>query len=316
MSIISESNEDFIIVTNQKTLYLFFSELYGQNKLIFNEPFKLKGVKRLFFYLPYFYKYRKKLWSKFKKIKNSKIYFFFNAFGYIESWILLRLSKKNELFYKPDVDTSFLRETQTLKTVINKWKIFLLYKVKVNPIANNERIYYSVSKKFIERTNTKIIEYKINVSVINEILYQKFKITSKEILFLTGGLIDFKLVYPNEFVIKNDKLLSSLNNKGVIIKPHPRFNKLYSLENKYELIPDYIPANLLFYKFKVVIGYATSVLFESANNGCLSISLLEYFNPISESQKDLYINYLTSNLNENNKIYFPKTVEEIMDLIK
>ncbi len=76
-----------------------------------------------------------------------------------------------------------------------------------------------------------------------------------------------------------------------------------------------MPANILFHSFKFVIGYSSSVLFEAANEGCISISLLNYFKPEEEERKKNYILYLTKNLEEEKKIYFPTSIQEINKII-
>ena len=85
---------------------------------------------------------------------------------------------------------------------------------------------------------------------------------------------------------------------------HPRYENLYSEEQKLDTIPSCLPGNLIFDQFDIIIGYCSAILFEAANKGKKVYSTLKYFNPLTVKTQNQYIEYLTSNLTATSEINY------------
>jgi len=79
-------------------------------------------------------------------------------------------------------------------------------------------------------------------------------------------------------------------------------------------IPKYYHANL-FINYKLIIGYASAILAEAANNGISTISLIDLF-PFKGSNSGPYIKkYLEKNLYFDSLIYYPSNIVQIKKLL-
>ncbi|HEY5587478.1 MAG TPA: hypothetical protein VIK86_00825 [Candidatus Paceibacterota bacterium] len=315
ISLVENENEDFVIFTDQLNLVIFFSKLYGNDRVIFCENFKIKGKIQHLLFFPFLILFKHNLWKKFQNYSGCKVYFFFNAFGFKESWLIKKLSKKNLIFYQPDIDMSSFTQILNVKSIIGMLMIFCNYNVITEPKYSNTNIYYSVSKKFIHQTKTELIDIKINKEAIKRTISQHFDVSKRKIIYLIGDVVESKYIDEKEYILKNDLLLAKFNKDETILKIHPRYTKIYSKENEFGMLPSYIPANVLIEHFEIVIAYSSSVLFEFANNGITAISLLNYFEPTSQSIKSDFIQYLKHNTVEERMIYYPKNTDEIYGII-
>ncbi len=74
-----------------------------------------------------------------------------------------------------------------------------------------------------------------------------------------------------------------------------------------------MPANLLSYKCSVVISYGSATLYEAANIGKLAVSLVNIIRSMNSEQPERFKKYLLCN--SKDPIEFPKTIEELGDVI-
>ena len=111
------------------------------------------------------------------------------------------------------------------------------------------------------------------------------------------------------------KWSSTCNYKKLLLKRKNFEEKKYYLEKALAEVPSFIPANLLIYNFKIVIGYNSATLFEAANKSCKVISLLYLLSKNTFTVK-YYKNYLDKNLKVNKKIFYPKTYEQFINYFK
>lgn len=191
----------------------------------------------------------------------------------------------------------------------------MLYNIRINTVWTGERIIPAVSSCYLRRIKAIYLSYKIDTELIKKRIKLKYLIPPHSILYLTGGLIECNIVKEKEFIAKNDIVLNVLSKYNLFIKAHPRFDYYHSKEKVIQKLPTYIPANVLMPFFDIVIGYSTSVLFEASNVGCISLSLLDYFEPINTERKENYKKYLNENLINGNIIHYPKSINEIYEII-
>lgn len=315
ISLINHNNSSFFIYTNQESIKILFEELYGTEHVLHLEnSAKYNNIIGNIFFVNSFL-LKKKIWKIFKDFNNYNIYFFHNAFSYLETYVIKKLSKRNYVFYKPDVCLDFLSSNMNLKVIINLLIIYINYGILLSPRRLDNIYYYIISQRFLKKNNIQTININVDYNKINELTKERLSIAKINILYLIGGSVEDEYISEKEYVDKNDKLLNSISKFNITVKLHPRYSKLYSLECNIKNIPSYIPANILISNTDILISYSSAALFEFSNCGKTSISLLKYFKPESEEIRDGTIQYLNTNLSES-KIYYPQNITEIIKIIE
>jgi len=291
--LIEENNsENVMVISNISNIIKLISELYPLVNTLFVEykdlmPHNLYKQKL-------FYK------NKLKKIKDGNIYFFFVAYGIMESFAIKRLSKKNNIFYKKSVDISHFNISNSIKSKLWKYYLKSTIGVQFNTRLIDGKLVFAVSENFLTQLNVKPIEIPDNIVNIKNRIVDKFNLSNKKILLCVGGIVEDGLVEKKEYIQKNDLLIKDLykkyGNNQIALKMHPLFNNLYSDEKKIDRIPSYIPGNLIIGHFDIIIGYSSAILFEAANIGKKVYSTLKYFKPQNKYTQKQYIEYLFLNL--------------------
>jgi len=312
ISLINENSKSSVLLyTDQKEIYHIFKimnfknvQLYFNNNItLLRNPFK------------YFLKRRKTL-KELRENNLIEIYFFHNAFGSFENYLISKLSLTIKVYHCPVIKSLPFEKRKSLNSFVNKTISKLIYNTEVTPLWTGQRYTYKLSDSFFKKINSKKKKIIINDLFINKIVEKHFNLNNTvNILFLTGAIVESDQVKKCEYESKIDNVINVIGKENIVCKQHPRYQARYSLESELDLIPAYIPANVLFSKFKIFIGYSTSVLTDSANNGLTAISLIDYLEPVSLDMKKKYKDYLINNLVSGN-IHFPETLEEIIALIK
>lgn len=96
---------------------------------------------------------------------------------------------------------------------------------------------------------------------------------------------------------------------------HPRFDDMIGKEQELNELPKFIPGNVILDAFDIYIGYFSTLLVEAAQNGKKVISTLYLMKPQNEASQQRFYEYLENRLNGKGVIYFPKTIEELFDLL-
>jgi len=195
-----------------------------------------------------------------------------------------------------------------------------LYGIKFDVIFNGNKFITAIPENFREKIKSTAVKTKVDNKIVSKVISEKFNLYNKKLLYLTGAVVEDDFIEELEFIDKNDKFLTLIENeygkKVISLKMHPRFSKFYSKENEFDNINKNIPANLIINSYKIIIGYDSSTLFETANNNVLSVSLLNYFTPTSNKTKKTFIKYLNDNLKPGKKIYFPENIEQLKKIFK
>lgn len=313
---ITKDLEQFRIITDQPSLDSFFTEIYGQGKTVLIPPIpKYKGIKRFF---------KPMLLNRFKAEiirlagvpQNDDIFFFYNAMGYPMSWWISMVAKENRVFYKPDIDMSMFKAKSNLKSFIKRTWIWLNYGIHTTPSWTGERFIYKVSDRFLKKYDiAKITQFATDHEHIHQLVKDKLNLDKKKFLFLTGNTVPDRMVEEDEFIRVTDNFIDTVGKENIAVKVHPRFTTLISKEKICQLVPTYLPANVLLPNYRYVIGYTSSVLFEAANIGIPGISMLDMYTPVNPARREEYRKYLTQNLTPGAApIYFPKNMEELIKL--
>jgi len=314
--VIEGDRDDFTIVTPEENLNKLFTLIYGESHVIYIKSFNSKSLMEKLLFLPRWLLYRKNTLARLTFIKNSTIYFFFVAFGLNESWLIKKLSRTNKIIYNPIIDISNWKKAINVKIWLNFFYIYLIYRIIVTPKVLGNSTYWTISETFLRQTKAEITDFKTDKRLISKAIKSKFDIPDgNKILYITGGIVEENYIDQEEFTVKSDSLIASLGESNILLKSHPRYKGLFSKENNIMQIPGFIPINLIIDRFRIVIGYSSAVLFEAANHGCLSISLLDYYKELDSIKKIAHKDYLKQNLHKNSVIYYPKTITELKAII-
>jgi len=306
------TDKNILVYTYDKNILDFFVGLDIKNVTLYfrEELFLSKNPTSLYKFLCG----RNRILKNLQQYSISEIFFFHNTFGDIENWLLNKLYRKCKVFYFPMCNAQ-----PPVKYSIRALKGILIYNIihqtKVVPLWTGEEFIFRIANSFFRRIGAKQIQIQIDQMYIRHLIDDKFNINSNlKIILLTGSVVEFGQVEKLEYQEYMDKLISKIGIEKIGAKPHPRFSNRYSLESELILIPSFIPANVLFSKFNIFIGYSTIALTEAANNGCLSISLIDYLKPVSEERRKIFKDYLINNL-ERGIIHFPKTLESVLNIL-
>ena len=318
ISIIESSDDDFLIVTSNKTLVTFFKRLYPSEKIFLLQPipllskFPVKTIRNLYF----IYKYKKEVLKKFEHYQDAKVFFFSVAFCELESCIVKMLSENNVIYYKPAASIRHLTADESIQAKIGKWLRRLIYSVDFIPLLGSNLRYYGLNDTFLRETRA--VDFNIDVDVGStslKIIDSLEEIKSSKVLILCGETVG-KSVEVSEYISQMDTIITSLVEKfgheSLAIKAHPRFPQYYSKEDTLKKIPSNIPANLIIGYFDIIIGYSSATLTEAAKMGKKCISLLKMMQPIDINVRDHFIEYL--NNNSEHSVHYPKNVTDFIAL--
>jgi hypothetical protein len=312
LSLIKESNENILVYTDQEGMYRFFKELSLPNVELYlrkdlNIGRNLKSIFKI-------HDKRSEILHLLLKKEPSTIYVFHNTFGSIENWIIKKLSKKGvKLHFFPVFNNWPFNVKYTLKSVVGIFKNYILHSVFTEPLWTGKRFIFRLPESYFRKHKAKNINLIVDEQYINTLVSEKFSLTKKEIVLLTGTVVELNQVEEQEYIMKINKLINIIGIDRIIAKPHPRFPNRYGLEKELEVIPYFIPANVLYGIFGTFIGYSSSVISEAADHKLNAISTIDYFKPVSMEIAKNYKVYLMKN--SEKEIKFPKNVEEICNII-
>lgn len=317
----NNNTPNFKIVTSNNQLYKFFIELFDKDKITlipsfsYTIPFS-KGIVLFPIKLIWIWRMKHKMWNTFKGIENQKVYFFFNASAYSQAWIIYKLSKLNTIFYQEDINLSSYPIKKSFQSNVSKHFLKLVYNLETYPIDQGKGlITYKLKMEYFEKVNAKPLKLNLNYKEISNWVIDLMKLPKGDILLLTGLMPEHCLTVSNH-IKASDKLINFLkkNNYDVHFKLHSRSSDKYSLEKTLYEVPKYFPASLLL-NYKVFIGYISSALTEAANNDILAISLIDYFPSENKQKNEVCKIYLKKNLLKGKVIYFPKKLDEVLNIL-
>lgn len=317
----NNDTSNFRIVTSNKQLYIFFCELFNEEVLIFIPSFSYtisfsKEIILLPIKLMWIWRMKQKTWKIFKEYKQKKVYFFFNAAAYSQAWLIYKLSKNNKVLFKEDIDLSTYPIKKGIKERIAKIFIKLIYRLETYPIDLGEGlISYKLSAEYFKKINSISLKLNLDYKDIANWVNDLLELPSGDILMLTNYMPEFGLSIE-DYVKASDNLIEQLklHNYNVHIKLHSRGLVKNSFEKDLYEVPKYLPASLLI-NYKVFIGYVSSALPEAANIDIVAISLIDCF-PSGNKKSEYYKIFMKKNLKKNKIIYFPKSLNELLEILK
>ncbi len=311
LTLLKKKKEKFIIYTDQEGIFKFFENLNFDHVDLYYNP-EIILAKNLASILD-LEKRKLKVLSDLQLYSCTQLYFFHNSFGNFENWLIRKLSKNSKVFHIPVFNELPGHPKMDLTGLKGKIISNLFFSFNSQPIWTGERSIFKMKDSFFRSVNAMQIQIKPDNEFIQKIIDQKFQFGKKNIVLLTGSVVELGRVEEQEYIKKINTLISAIGEHNILCKPHPRFPNRFGLEKNLEIIPSYIPANVLIKKFPTFIGYNSGLLSEACNENALSISLIEYFGITSLELKDKYQKYLKKNVHTG-EIKFPKTLKELVTL--
>ena len=277
-----------------------------------------------------FFKLKKMLDATIKKIDIQKGDTFFllgKTKGYSQYYLSKELSKKNKGYYKDSDRKQKIYKAPRSKPIFFRGVImrFLLKTFLgldiIYYIGNNGDPILGISDEFLKKYN--IDEFEPNISSEELIIdtVKNYKNNYKKIdnlLIIDDPLSMVKFdsiraVYNKIYDLPLK--FASKNHPRPIEKSEKTYSHYYDLFKNYEEVPRYVPVELFCNNIRknVIAVLSTALITASKFQHLKAISLLElvdwYHQPSKEDFKQDFIK------NSNNKIIFPKTYEELEELL-
>ncbi len=316
INIIEKENNDFIIITSDKKLNVFFSDFYSPDKvikipLLFNH---FRSVYRLLkdcISLPF---YKKKFIRVFLQKKPKKIFFFFIGYNFFETWLINKLSINVKVYYDPEVDINQYKDVKSFKLSIKVFflNLFLGIKFKISSFAGNKCV--SIDKCFLNKVRANSLN--LEKSNMDKHIRKFKKFRNIKVLLLVGGEYNLdRNLYDRKIHEIYQTIAKTYHPKEIGIKSHPGFPNIeLSWKNNSIIIPDVIPSSILCYMAQVIIDYGGATLFEANKLEKTAISFVNLIPSTNINQAQEVKKYLLDNTPSGN-IDFPETLDDLDILI-
>lgn len=302
LTLVKGSDRKVLVYTDQEGMYKFFTGLGLKNVEIFYRK-DLKIRRDLSSAIRIVTK-RNEILKWLLEKNPQRIYFFHNTFGDLENWLIKKLSKKSQLVHIPVFNELPFQVNYNVRSILGILKNYFVHGILTEPLWEGKDFRYKLPESFFIKYHIEKIELEIDDVFINEVITKKFNLINKKIVLLTGSVVETGQVEESEYVKKINNLINFVGKEKIIAKPHPRFPNRYGLEKELDLIPYYIPANVLYSIFSTFIGYSTTTLSEAAERGLVATSTLDYFDSTNEEKTKHYKEYINVNKKSGEIHYF------------
>ena len=301
IDIVEREKRDFKILSTEDSLLDLFAELYGRGQVykipkVFENFGNFKALLTDFFRS---FQHKKKLIKEIGAFQPKNLFFFFLGWNGLASWLIKEFSHICNIYYRPKVNVDLL---QTDKSCRMQIKTAIASAVCGTRLRSGRYYGYSliaIDKRFLEKARAREYLHEIDHRNIKRFLSRRFDNLQKvKVMILNGGMYN---VEEDEYVrimkLVSIALFKKYKAFEICIKDHPHFPVL-ELEpfDKCFKVPIHLPANLLCYSCDVVVGYGSATLFEAANLGKKSISLVKFIPTTKPSRVPEIINYLNEHV--------------------
>lgn len=301
IDIVEREKRDFKILSTEDSLLDLFAELYGRGQVykipkVFENFGNFKALLTDFFRS---FQHKKKLIKEIGAFKPKNLFFFFLGWNGLASWLIKEFSQICNIYYRPKVNVDLL---QTDKSCRMQIKTAIASAVCGTRLRSGRYYGYSliaIDKRFLEKARAREYLHEIDHRNIKRFLSRRFDNLQKvKVMILNGGMYN---VEEDEYIrimkLVSIALFKKYKAFEICIKDHPHFPVL-ELEpfDKCFKVPIHLPANLLCYSCDVVVGYGSATLFEAANLGKKSISLVKFIPTTKPSRVPEIINYLNEHV--------------------
>jgi hypothetical protein len=319
VSMISE-HDNILLITSDEKLYKFYFNLKKELEVVL--------IPRLFIYkkrldkimkdivLLLFFKW--KLNSIFKIYNINEVFIYTRIHCSLNFWVIRKHYKYANIY----IDDRFLNDNYMQNFYSKKSYITIkLYKyifgVNYKMIACFGHKHLIVTNEFLKMIGVLRKKSVINIEKNFKFVSESFPIfKNADILLLNGGMYNLNIPKYTHLISELINLMGQHLGRNILVKNHPGFESIQiPYFDKQNIIDDYLPINLFLKSFKVVVGIESGVLYEFANNGGHSISLINMCSFLSQEAKKNSTKYLQSKLNASCKIFFPNNFNSLINVL-
>lgn len=309
--VLENDDKEYIILTDTANIIKFYAEVNLPNVVLFS--YSSCSISN-------FISERKKLRLFINKYEVSCVKFYHAEFGNLANWLLIYLSNKG-------VEINYCKIYDSIPMPRIGWLDYNAMKIRVRErlfygyiadIKDNGRHYYpSIPDSFFRKIDAKFVKYTPDKRYISQFTqgYVNSLGFAGNMMLLSGSVVQNNLVAQDHYTMCINDIITRIGTKRLCVKLHPRFDDLYGREHELMEIPSYFPGNVIIDPFDIFIGHSSTLLVEAAQQGKLVISylfLMECLN--NDIQTNLY-NFLENRLAGKGKIHYPRTVEELINLV-
>jgi len=316
---IEHEGGDFRILSADKDLADLFLELYGDEQVIklpslFDSFGNIKSFLNDLYRLS---KNKRKFLKILSEINPSKVIFYYTGWNGFESWLIKKLSSNSQIFYRPKVNIRFKESNYSIKNLVKTFILSLIYGIKFESSIWYGHPIISIGDSFLNQVGALNYDHKYNPKNVNKLVKEKYnEYRNIKVLLLVGGeyYLDSN-IYDKKMHAIYDILLKYYQPGEVGFKSHPNFPKInFDWSGDSVILPDKVPASLLCFIVEVVIGYGSGTLYEAADMGLISVSVIDMVPSALDGHAQRTKNHLLNNT-KSNKIHFPKNLNEFNNIL-
>lgn len=320
LSIIAKGDDRYCIYTDLKSIHTFFSKMYPDIVVFYDKPVHSSNVLMSIIFDSA--RAKRNMKEVFDRLKIDKLIFFHEGDGTRANWLIRRLFKRQNahVVYCPvqrtfDFETKWV-EVWSLKKLLLRLYNFVIWNFWSHYYLYLNDVHLVMDKSFFDRTHSTEMQIEISqtdvVGQINLHLLPESKYPLSGIVWIENTLRFTSTKWSEQsYVDVVNSITSALADRRIFFKGHPDMAVKYGVENEMKEIPSFIPGNLLVSRFCCYIGVISALLYEAADAGTLTISLLNLVDMDSNHRQEL-IAYLKS---YNDSIFFPNSIDELYSIV-
>lgn len=309
-TILNNSEQRYLIYVDIPDIYTFLGKLnLPNNCMLLKYPHNINWKNAN--------KAKQFIWNQLVHIDIKSITFYHTEYGELATWLISKYSRNTTIYFQSPFPSFCFKKKISLKAL----KLFLVYKIVYNtdivPMNYGNDILPSISPRFFKKNNVINKNAVIDDELVYNYVSEKLNLNNnnRSILLVTGSNIAAGFCDETDYGKIINSILSALGKDKFMIKCHPRFDYLLSIEKMLPAIPKYVPGNLILPLFDCYIGLCSTLLSEAANVGKCSISILNLLN-IDFKLKSVLKDSIEIKLKSGSTIYYPNSISELNDIVK
>lgn len=309
-TILNNSEQRYLIYVDIPDIYTFLGKLnLPNNCMLLKYPHNINWKNAN--------KAKQFIWNQLVHIDIKSITFYHTEYGELATWLISKYSRNTTIYFQSPFPSFCFKKKISLKAL----KLFLVYKIVYNtdivPMNYGNDILPSISPRFFKKNNVINKNAVIDDELVYNYVSEKLNLNNnnRSILLVTGSNIAAGFCDETDYGKIINSILSALGKDKFMIKCHPRFDDLLSIEKMLPAIPKYVPGNLILLLFDCYIGLCSTLLSEAANVGKCSISILNLLN-IDFKLKSVLKDSIEIKLKSGSTIYYPNSISELNDIVK
>lgn len=306
------ASEQFLIATQSEAIYQFFCSVFPESRVALIDEVKM-GMRSPISSLINITVFKNRTKKKFIEFRDCEVYFFSVAFAMNIAYTVKILSANNVIIYDPIVNLPTANPSAKVNIFSDiRWSILsLIYGVPLTKVAYGSRVIFPFSKKFFYAIGAKQREIVVDHKLMADFCGQMLRASSdRQHLLVVGGEVENKVVKKKIFERDLRRILEYIDESRFFVKGRPGFNHPVPLK-RFKTLDDSVPGNIYIYRFNVIVGFQSALLFEAANIGKTAVSLIYLIDFPQAEDREFWVEYLVSNLQLGARIEFPKSHEEI-----